>query len=132
MNRIAISIVLTAFLAIAVFGFATTGTHDINSHRDCIATMGQAVLCSHNNAIAMAQQHAQFFQKMTSAVSFSLLLALALFAVFAWLDRKRLHALYEQRVIAIRRRLLEIVYVLNRHPLLNWLTISGKTASAAV
>ena len=130
MNRIAISIVLTAFLAIAVFGFATTGTHDINSHRDCIATMGQAVLCSHNNAITMAQQHAQFFQKMTSAASLSFFLILLLFTLSARLNRKRLYTVDQQKVIAIKRGLIEIFYVLYRRLLLKWLTVSGKTTSA--
>ena len=124
--------VFIAFAAIVIFGFAAMGTHDMNGHSDCIATMGQAVLCSHNSAIAMAQQHAQFFQKMTSAVSLSLFMAFILCAVSAWLDRKRLLAVYEQLILTIKRKLLEIYYLLHRRPLLSWLTVSGKTASTAV
>lgn len=128
MNRTVASIILIGFAAIAVFGFAAMGGPDMNmdGHSGCIATLGQSVLCSNNDAFVMINTHAQLFQQMTSAASFGFLLVLALFVIFAWMDRGRLLAQRAAGVVVIRRRLLNISYALHRLPFLSWLILTEK------
>lgn len=114
---------LFAFIGITVFGFAAMGTHAMGGHSDCIATVGQAAICPHQEPFAMTEMHAQFFQRMTSAGSLSILLVVVLWAIFERLDRKRLGAVFRAHLFVIRRQLLEITSTLHRHSLFSWLTM---------
>lgn len=115
---------LTAFISIAVFGFAAMGNHAMGGgHNDCIATVGQAALCPHEGPFAMTEMHAQFFQRMTSAASLFFLTLVIAWIFVESLDLKRLGAVFKSRLLVIRRQFLEIAYALHLHSLFSWLSL---------
>lgn len=114
---------LIGFIAIAVFGFAIMGTHSMNDQSDCIASTGQTLLCPHQNALFMTELHAQFFERMTSAVSLTILLAIIVWAVVERLNRKSLGLFFQTQTNWLRRRLTEINQKLRQHSLFSWLAL---------
>lgn len=123
MKSVLTILALTAFIGIAGFGFAAMGNHSMGGHNDCIATVGQAALCPHEGPFAMAEMHAQFFQRMTSAIAFTFLLTVVVLAFVASLDTKGIGAVFKSRLAVVRRRVLEIAYAFHRHSLFSWLTL---------
>lgn len=116
-------LLLSAFIGLAVFGFAIMGTHDgMSGQVNCIASIGQAALCSHSNTLAMAALHSDFFQLLTSMAILFFLFALA------WTLYKKIPDEDEPtyRTRDIDRR--SFISAHSHQPFLRWLSLHEQVA----
>ena len=125
MNRKCLTtyVLLAAFIGLAVFGFAAMGTHDgMDGQVNCIASIGQAALCSHQNTLTMAILHSSFFQSLTSAIILLTLLALV------WVSFKNIPTVKEPIFKRTVIRRADLVFAKSYQPILRWLNLHAQIA----
>ena len=122
-NRFITYFILTAFLGLAVFGFAVMGTHDgMSGQANCIASIGQAALCTHQNTLEMAALHSDFFQRLTGAIILLALLA------FAWVAFKKLSVPQKPIFRKAFTHQTDLVFAKTHWPFLRWLSLHEQVA----
>lgn len=120
--RLTTILLLTAFIGLAVFGFAFMGTHEMGEQENCIASIGQTTLCSHQDAFAMAELHAGFFQRLTGITLLLTLLA------FAWIALKKISPQKQVRIIGRIIHQTDLVFRKSHEPFLRWFSFHSQIA----
>lgn len=115
-------LILTAFIGLAVFGFAIMGTHIVDGQANCIASIGQAIPCFSQNMLSMAVLHASFFQRLTGITILFTLLAFAPIAV---------EKISIERQSLLTARIIErtnLIFRKSQEPILRWLSLHEQIA----
>jgi hypothetical protein len=99
------------------------GTHDeMIGHVNCIASIGKSALCSHQDTLAMATLHSDFFQILTSAIILITMLA------FSWTLPKDIPTVKERIVKKIFIQRADLIFEKTHQPFLSWMSLHEQVA----
>jgi len=127
-------IVFFSFVAIAGFGFTAMSVHDGN-HSNCIASVGQSSVCTHEGVLESIAFHSGFFKRLTNAFSgldvlalLALLVFAVLFNIFGFVSEGSL----DSRVLATRRNHHVSLITGSWARILDWLSLHERVNPIAV